>query len=53
MTMLIVARHINVTYVLSVRVVLDGDGVEPVALDLPVAISNWPRWVLFPLSLLS
>ena len=48
-----VARHIVVTYILSVRAVLVGDGMQPVALDLPVVISNWQKWVIFSLPLLS
>lgn len=42
-TTLNAARHIDVTYVLSVRAVLDGEGMQSVALDLPVVISNWQR----------
>ncbi|GLB34522.1 hypothetical protein LshimejAT787_0200870 [Lyophyllum shimeji] len=37
------ARHIDVTYVLSVKAIVDQR--PPVVLDLPVVISNWQRVV--------
>ncbi|KAG6888149.1 hypothetical protein C0995_010318 [Termitomyces sp. Mi166 len=37
------ARHIDVTYVLSVKAIVDN--VPPIMMDLPVIISNWPRMV--------
>lgn len=36
------ARHIDVTYVLTVKALM-GTG-KPLILDLPVIISNWPRY---------
>ena len=35
------ARHIDITYVLSVKALM-GTGL-PIALDLPVVVSNWPK----------
>lgn len=37
------ARHIDITYVLNVKALM-GTGL-PVAIDLPVIVSNWPRLV--------
>jgi hypothetical protein len=37
------ARHIDVTYVLTVKAIVDG--LQPIAMDLPVIISNWQRSV--------
>lgn len=39
------ARHIDITYVLCVRAIM-GTG-QPVIMELPVIMSNWPRLVLF------
>jgi hypothetical protein len=44
-TTLNAARHIDITYVLSVRALL-GTG-QPIIMDLPVIISNWPKYVIF------
>ena len=41
------ARHIGVTYVLNVVAVLAGNEMKPIALELPVVISSWRRWVPF------
>ncbi|KAI0636594.1 hypothetical protein C8Q77DRAFT_512611 [Trametes polyzona] len=35
------ARHIDITYVLTVKALMSTG--QPVSLDLPVMISNWPR----------
>lgn len=35
------ARHIDITYVLGVKALM-GTGL-PVAMDLPVVVSNWPK----------
>lgn len=43
-TTLNAARHIDITYVLSVKALL-GTGAH-IIMDLPVIISNWPRYVL-------
>lgn len=40
-TSLSAARHIDITYVLSVKALM-GTGL-PLVMDLPVIISNWPR----------
>ena len=37
------ARHIDITYVLVVKALM-GTG-KPIPLDLPVIVSNWPRYV--------
>ncbi|KAG5726718.1 hypothetical protein E4T56_gene8985 [Termitomyces sp. T112] len=37
------ARHIDVTYILSVKAIVDN--VSPIVMDLPVMISNWQRGV--------
>ena len=37
------ARHIDITYVLTVQALM-GTG-KPIIMDLPVVISNWPRSV--------
>ena len=42
-TTLAAARHIDITYVLSVKALM-GTGL-PLIMDLPVIISNWPRYV--------
>ncbi len=44
-TTLNAARHIDITYVLTVKALM-GTG-KPVIMDLPVIISNWPRHVSF------
>ena len=38
------ARHIDITYVLTVKALM-GTG-KPLIMDLPVIISNWPRYVV-------
>ncbi|RDB22925.1 hypothetical protein Hypma_009797 [Hypsizygus marmoreus] len=40
-TTLNAARHIDITYTLSVKAIVDG--LTPIVLDLPVIISNWQR----------
>lgn len=35
------ARHIDITYVLSVKALM-GTGL-PITIDLPVVVSNWPK----------
>lgn len=35
------ARHIDITYVLGVKALM-GTGL-PIAMDLPVVVSNWPK----------
>lgn len=42
-TTLNTARHIDITYILTVRALLGTS--KPVAVDLPVIVSNWPRYV--------
>lgn len=42
-TSLSAARHIDITYVLSVKALM-GTGL-PLIMDLPVIISNWPRCI--------
>ena len=37
------ARHIDITYVLVVKALM-GAG-KPLSMDLPVIVSNWPRYV--------
>lgn len=37
------ARHIDITYVLGIKALM-GTG-KPLVMDLPVVISNWPRFV--------
>ncbi|KAI0822774.1 hypothetical protein BC628DRAFT_1387606 [Trametes gibbosa] len=37
------ARHIDITYVLTVKALMSTG--QPVSMDLPVMISNWPRGV--------
>ena len=39
------ARHIDINYVLTVKALLNNSG-QPVIMDLPVMISNWPRFVV-------
>ncbi len=45
------ARHIDITYVLCVRAIM-GTG-QPVVMELPVIMSNWPRFVVCSMSRLS
>lgn len=40
------ARHIDITYVLTVKALM-GTG-NPLVMDLPIIISNWPRYVHQP-----
>ncbi|KAI0345231.1 hypothetical protein BDW22DRAFT_1354138 [Trametopsis cervina] len=42
-TTLNAARHIDITYVLTVRALLSSG--QPIMMDLPVIISNWPKSV--------
>lgn len=44
-TTLNTARHIDITYILSVKALL-GTG-QPLVMDLPVVLSNWQRYVRF------
>ncbi|KAG6829400.1 hypothetical protein H0H87_011529 [Tephrocybe sp. NHM501043] len=37
------ARHIDVTYILSIKAIVDN--VAPIVMDLPVIVSNWQRVV--------
>ncbi|KAG6918822.1 hypothetical protein DXG01_011225 [Tephrocybe rancida] len=37
------ARHIDVTYILSVKAIVDN--IAPIVMDLPVIVSNWQRVV--------
>ncbi|KAG6853059.1 hypothetical protein C0991_007170 [Blastosporella zonata] len=37
------ARHIDITYVLSIKAIVDN--VAPIVMDLPVIVSNWQRIV--------
>lgn len=47
-TTLTSARHIDITYVLGVKALM-GTG-KPLIMELPVIVSNWPRWVFFCVS---
>ena len=38
------ARHIDITYVLTVKALMSTG--QPIVMDLPVMISNWPRSVV-------
>lgn len=40
-TTLNAARHIDITYVLTVKALLSTG--KPIVLDLPVVVSNWPK----------
>ena len=42
-TTLNTARHIDITYVLTVKALLANG--KPLVMDLPIIISNWPRYV--------
>lgn len=42
-TTLTSARHIDITYVLGVKALM-GTG-KPLIMELPVIVSNWPKWV--------
>ena len=42
-TTLNAARHIDITYVLTVKALLATG--KPLVMDLPIIISNWPRHV--------
>jgi hypothetical protein len=47
-TTLTSARHIDISYVVTVKAVMGGNGASPtggVSLDLPVIMSNWQRGV--------
>lgn len=45
-TTLNAARHIDITYVLTAKALLATG--KPLVMDLPIIISNWPRYVRVP-----
>jgi Arrestin (or S-antigen), C-terminal domain len=45
-TTLNAARHIDITYVLTLKAIVSPG--EPVSIDLPVIVTNWQRFVLLP-----